>query len=153
MRVADGKSLIFAGLADATGIFVDALGVQTNPEWISQTSGTSAVLLGVAFKGYAVGTNGVIRVTTNGGSSWAAQTSGTLRFLRDVYFSDATHGTIVGESGLILRTTDGTTWTLQTSGTLQHLVHVNFVNNNVGIACGQGGVILKTVDGGVNWIN
>ncbi len=93
----------------------------------------------------------MIRITTNGGATWSAQASGTSRFLRDVYFSDATHGTIVGELGLILRTTDGATWNPQTSGTTQHLVHVNFLNNNVGMASGQGGVILKTVDGGANW--
>jgi photosystem II stability/assembly factor-like uncharacterized protein len=130
--------------------------LQGTPQWSAQPSGTSEVLLGVSFtdvsKGYAVGTNGVIRVTTNGGSSWSSQTSGTSRFLRDVYFSDATHGSIVGESGLILRTIDGNTWTPQTSGTTQHLVHVHFVDNSVGIATGQGGVILRTIDGGANWI-
>jgi photosystem II stability/assembly factor-like uncharacterized protein len=156
MCVANEKRPAFAALAvDASGILPGVFGVQTNPEWIGQTSGTSAVLLGVAFTnantGYAVGTSGVIRVTTNGGATWSAQASGTSRFLRDVYFSDATHGTIVGELGLILRTTDGTTWNPQTSGTTQHLVHVNFLNNNVGMASGQGGVILKTVDGGLNW--
>ena len=132
-----------------------AVRAQQTPEWQPQSSGTSQVLLGVAFtdatKGYAVGTSGVIRVTANGGNTWAAQSSGTSRFLRDVYFSDATHGTIVGESGLILRTTDGTNWTTQTSGTVEHLVHVNFLDNNAGIACGQGGVILKTTNGGANW--
>ena len=154
--VANAQKFLLVGMAvDPTGEFFRPFDLQTNPEWIGQTSGTTQVLLGVAFTdvnhGYAVGTNGVIRVTSNGGASWSAQASGTSRFLRDVYFSDATHGTIVGESGLILRTTDGTTWTPQTSGTLQHLVHVNFVNNDIGMACGQGGVILKTVDGGVNW--
>jgi len=126
-----------------------------SPEWQPQSSGTAQVLLGVSFtdgsRGYAVGTNGVIRTTTNGGSTWSPQASGTSRFLRDVYFSDATHGVIVGESGLILRTTDGATWTPQSSGTTEHLVHVNFINNEVGMACGQGGVILKTTNGGVSW--
>lgn len=154
--VANANNFLLVGIAvDPTGDFFRAFDLQTNPEWIAQSSGTAEVLLGVAFTdanhGYAVGTNGVIRVTNNGGASWSAQASGTSSFLRDVYFSDASHGTIVGESGLILRTTDGTNWTQQTSGTLQHLVHVNFANNDVGLACGQGGVILKTVDGGVAW--
>jgi photosystem II stability/assembly factor-like uncharacterized protein len=120
MCLANEKRPVFAAMAvDATGIPFGVFGVQTNPEWISQTSGTSAVLLGVAFTnaniGYAVGTSGVIRVTTNGGATWSAQASGTSRFLRDVYFSDATHGTIVGELGLILRTTDETIWNPRTS--------------------------------------
>ena len=129
--------------------------VQITPEWTAQSSGTSQVLLGVSFtdinNGYAVGTNGTIRVTANGGVSWSPQASGTTSFLRDVYFSDATHGVIVGESGLILRTTDGTTWNPRTSGTIQHLVHVHLVDNNIGIATGQGGVILRTTDGGLTW--
>ena len=128
---------------------------QTTPEWQAQASGTSEVLLGVAFtsinNGYAVGTNGTIRITSNGGISWSSQPSGTNRFLRDVSFSDSTHGVIVGESGLILRTTDGATWNQQVSGTTQHLVHVHLLNNSVGMASGQGGVILKTTDGGVSW--
>ena len=105
------------------------------------------MLLGVSFtdinKGYTVGTNGVIRVTSNGGNSWSAQASGTSRFLRDVSFSDATHGVIVGELGLILRTTDGINWSQQTSGTSQHLVHVHLLKNSVGLAVGQGGDTLK----------
>jgi photosystem II stability/assembly factor-like uncharacterized protein len=129
--------------------------VQVTPEWSAQASGTGEVLLGVSFtdnnKGYAVGTNGLIRTTANGGTSWSPLTSGTSRFLRDVYFSDATHGVIVGESGLILRTTDGVSWNPQTSGTTQHLVHVHFLDNNIGIVTGQGGVILRTIDGGITW--
>lgn len=125
------------------------------PQWQAQSSGTSQVLLGVAFtdanRGYAVGTNGVIRVTSDGGSSWSGQASGTSRFLRDVYFTSPTHGVIVGESGLILRTTDGATWAPKSSGTTEHLVHVDFLDGNVGMACGQGGVILKTTDGGATW--
>jgi photosystem II stability/assembly factor-like uncharacterized protein len=129
--------------------------VQVTPEWSAQASGTGEVLLGVSFTdsnhGYAVGTNGAIRTTANGGASWSSLASGTSRFLRDVYFSDATHGVIVGESGLILRTTDGVSWNPQTSGTVQHLVHVHFLDNNIGIATGQGGVILRTINGGTTW--
>ena len=151
---ASAKNLIFTTIHE-TGKSFDTRSVPTTPEWQTQPSGTAEVLLGVSFtdinKGYAVGTNGVIRVTSDGGSTWTAQASGTSRFLRDVYFSDATHGVIVGESGLILKTTDGTTWIQQTSGTIEHLVHVHFLNNSVGMASGQGGVILKTTDGGVTW--
>ena len=151
-EVNSSRSVYLTAVLFLLVIAVGEAGAQT---WQAQPSGTGEVLLGVSFTdvnhGYAVGTNGAIRITANGGSSWSPQASGTSRFLRDVYFSDATHGTIVGESGLILRTTDGTTWNPQTSNTLQHLVHVHFVNNNVGMATGQGGVILKTTDGGGTW--
>lgn len=57
-----------------------------------KTSTTSSVLLGVSFtdeaKGYVVGTEGTIKITNNAVAVWSNQTSGTGRFLRDVYFSD-----------------------------------------------------------------
>ena len=72
------------GPLHGTGIVSRGVSVQTTPEWISQPSGTSAVLLGVAFtdsqKGYAVGTGGVIRVTTNGGRHVVGANSGTTDF-------------------------------------------------------------------------
>ena len=42
--------------------------------------------------------------------------------LNDVFFGSATEGTVVGEEGIILRTTDGgLTWNPQTSGTANSL--------------------------------
>ncbi len=60
MCIANGTRPVLAAMAaDASGILAGVFGVQTNPEWIGQTSGTSAVLLGVAFTdantGYASG--------------------------------------------------------------------------------------------------
>jgi hypothetical protein len=57
--------------------------------------------------GTAVGDAGTIVRTTNGGTTWVAQTSGTGSFLFGVSFTDANTGTVVGGPGIILRTTDG----------------------------------------------
>ena len=65
-----------------------------------------------------VGDNGTILRTTNGGTTWTSQTSGTTNCLNGVSFTDANTGTAVGMMAQSYRTTNGgTTWTIQTSGT------------------------------------
>jgi hypothetical protein len=54
-----------------------------------------------------VGANGTILRTTDGGSTWKEQSSGTSELLKGVCFTDAHTGIIVGDHGIILRTTDG----------------------------------------------
>jgi photosystem II stability/assembly factor-like uncharacterized protein len=70
-----------------------------------------ATLLAVHFvnatTGTAVGESGTILRTTDGGSSWVSQTSGTTEWLFGVSFTDARTGTAVGTGGTILRTTNG----------------------------------------------
>ena len=66
-----------------------------------------------AMNGTAVGLDGGILRTTNGGSIWTPQTSGLSTSLYGVSFTDANTGTAVGTYGRIVRTTDGgATWTL-----------------------------------------
>ncbi len=84
------------------------------------TSCTGATLNGIfmldANTGWLVGNTGTIRATTDGGTTWAPQTSGTLANLRDVHFRDATTGWIVGDSGTILATVNGgANWTPENS--------------------------------------
>ena len=76
--------------------------------------------------GTVVGEYGTIVRTTDGGSSWTIQASGTTQTLWDVSFIDVNNGTAVGEGGTILGTTDGgNNWVTQTSGTtLLHELHI-----------------------------
>ncbi len=67
---------------------------------------------GVAFptagSGFAVGSVGRILHTTDTGTTWTDQTSGTSANLHDVSFaSDALTGIAVGDGGVIVRTTNG----------------------------------------------
>jgi len=83
---------------------------------------------------------------------WYNQTSGTTSNLNNVKFISPTTGTIVGQSGKILRTTnEGVNWTSQTSGTTNHLFGVYFLNANTGWAVGDIGTILYTNNGGNSW--
>ena len=71
--------------------------------------------------GWAVGDLGTILKTTDGGTTWSSQKSGTTNNLRGIFFTDANNGTAVGWDGTILRTTNGgTSWTKQTSGTTEN---------------------------------
>jgi hypothetical protein len=109
-------------------------------------------LFGVSFTdantGTAVGGYGTILRTTNGGTTWTIQSSGTSNHLSGVSFTDVNNGTAVGTYGRILRTTNGgTTWTLQNS-TGFDLTAVSFTDANNGTAVGQMGSILRTTNGG-----
>jgi len=58
--------------------------------------------------GFVVGWLGTILKSTDMGTTWSTQTSGTSADLFDVHFaSDALTGIVVGASGTILRTTNG----------------------------------------------
>ncbi|HEU4719084.1 MAG TPA: hypothetical protein VFU15_14670, partial [Bacteroidia bacterium] len=79
---------------------------------------------------YAVGDYGTVIKSSDGGNNWdmlstwsVNLTGGALNTsnLNDLYFTDATHGVVVGDDGLMLKTTTGTSFTqidLITGGTL-----------------------------------
>ena len=128
--------------------------------------------------GYAVGTDGTIIQTTDGGENWSVQQSGTTVSLNSIFFSDENNGWAVegfidaisptggwwwntlDEPATILHTINGgATWDEQTSGIAIALHDVCFTDNSNGIIVGGQRrnnsiecVILKTTDGGENWI-
>jgi photosystem II stability/assembly factor-like uncharacterized protein len=130
-------------------------------QWIQQ----NPILQGITFNsvkfvsssiGWAVGYNGVILKTTNGGTTWISQSCGTSSDLFGVFFTDPDHGTVVGDSigyAIIFKTIDGgNTWTQQVCNSARKLSSVFFTDVNTGTAVGYG-TILRTTDGGTNWIS
>ena len=79
-------------------VFITSFGLfsQSNWEWTQQESGTTENLRDVYFvnnmTGWAVGTNGTILNTSDGGVTWSAQTSGTEEELTAVHFIDESTG-------------------------------------------------------------
>jgi photosystem II stability/assembly factor-like uncharacterized protein len=125
-------------------------GTASPPTTIPQTSGTSSSLRAVlaidANTAYAVGFNGTIIKTTNGGTTWGPQTSGTTQTLWNIKCASATECLVTGSGGTVLGTDDGgTTWTPESSGTSADLSNVAFPALAAGYAVGSGGVILKRV--------
>lgn len=130
--------------------------------WRTQVSGTANNLNGIPMfdgsNGYACGNSGTILKTTDGGTNWVVQVSGTTQNLLDCSIgADISHAWAVGVNGTaaegnIRMTTDGgANWVLSPSGTTQTLRGVGFANNSIGWAVGNSGTVRYTSDGGANW--
>ncbi|HYJ04959.1 MAG TPA: YCF48-related protein [Chthoniobacterales bacterium] len=105
-------------------------------------------------RGWAVGDDGTILGSTNGGKTWNPQTSSNKGWLLSVSFTaDGQHGWVVGGGGTILSSNDGgKTWNPQTSETKIDLYSVFFVPDaQRGWVVGRGGTILGSTDGGKTW--
>jgi gliding motility-associated-like protein len=103
--------------------------------------------------GWIVGSNGLVNVTTDGGTSFQSQNSGTVRTLNDIQMLNAQNGFIVGTQGTIIGTTNGgTNWNAQTSGVTVELRALSFINAQQGWVVGSNGTILTTSNGGATWI-
>jgi photosystem II stability/assembly factor-like uncharacterized protein len=136
----------------ANGTILNA--VNQGDNWTG--GGVKRALKGVYFAntttGWIVGADGVILKTTDGGASWAQQTSGTSVTLHGVYFRSTTLGWVTGENGVILKTTNGgSTWSPQASGTTVTIKRADFRNNNNGFVIGGTQTLLSTSNSGSTW--
>ena len=120
---------------------------------------TRAMLTGVSFgdaqHGWAVGHDGVILATADGGQTWSRQDSGQdleTVFL-DVFFSDPLHGLAVGAYGKCLLTMDGgKSW--QPAAPVPDEVHVNQIAPAAGdtvYLAGEAGTLLVSADARTPW--
>jgi len=109
--------------------------------------------------GLAVGENGTILKTINGGITWEMQSSGTSGTLNAIWFNDAENITVVG-AGIHRTTNGGINWVLQPDSGDITFEDVFFIDSNIGIAVGgthiqwppsQFGQILRTTDSGITW--
>ena len=120
--------------------------------------------------GWAVGRQGTILATVDGGQTWAEQKSNTSADLSRVRFTDAKHGWIAGGRvrnapsnaemrhderggfGYILATEDGgKTWDIQYAEEGRYLFGLTMIDSERGWVCGEGGILLNTDDGGKHW--
>lgn len=119
-----------------------------------------------AREGWAVGDEGVIWHTIDGGKTWERQPSGTRASLRAVQFLTPYTGFVVGRvelpngagsQGVVLSTADGgATWREMTSTLLPGLNAVQFFDENRGVIAGDGtdafpAGVFSTSDGGKTW--
>ncbi len=127
--------------------------------WQTVQSGITSTLLDVDFvdhvHGWAVGQDGAIIATSDGGETWRIQDSGFELTLRGVHFTDTLTGWAVGHLGLILHTTDGGETWVQAGDEVAlglALIHVSFTRPGTGwIVTERGGFTLRTRDGGTTW--
>ncbi len=137
------------------GGFPSALGGSGGWFWqnpLPQGNYLSSITCADASIAWAVGSGGTILKTTNGGTDWSQQTSGTRRHLSSITCANASTAWAVGSGGTILKTTDGgDNWSPQTSGTANLLHSITCADASTAWAVGEGGTILKTTNGGTNW--
>jgi photosystem II stability/assembly factor-like uncharacterized protein len=144
-------TLIIAGLT--------LQGAAQHYTWTPQVSGTSQWLNDITFTnlmhGCAVGTNGVIISTDDGGETWNTQISGTTEELHSVFFLNQDTGWAAGGATqpVLLHTTDGgMNWTpvdTEFPGALL-LRGIEFADAENGYAISTDG-IFRTADGGLTW--
>jgi photosystem II stability/assembly factor-like uncharacterized protein len=135
--------------------------------WTAQYSASNEDPLGEVYfidenQGWAVGSMSTIMHTSDGGSNWSFQMSGTGYEFNDVYFVNPDTGWVVGEDlsiqhyAVIFKTMDGgNTWDFQTFGSDTSFQGIQFVNDSTGWIVGGSNttaVILYTNDGGTTWI-
>ncbi len=98
-------------LALSTLLLVTGAGWGQGKEWKWLTGGYLRSIKMVGLNGWAIGYQGIILHTSDGGTSWEIQTSGTSYNLRDVSFSDVKYGWAVGDNAIALKTVNGgTSW-------------------------------------------
>ncbi len=117
-------------------------------------------------EGWAVGDDGVVWHSIDGGGTWERQKSGTRGSLRAVHFQTPYTGWAVGRSelpgdaggvGVLLRTTDGgLSWEEVGVNALPGLHFVRFFDEQSGLVAGDGSDafptgIFTTADGGKTW--
>ncbi|MCK5136979.1 MAG: T9SS type A sorting domain-containing protein [Bacteroidales bacterium] len=131
-----------------------------NFEWTEQSSGVTDALNDVFFTdnltGWAVGRNGVIVSTTDGGQNWTTQMSGVTDELRAIFFIDSDTGWAVGGSlnRAIIKTTDGgAEWNDVTITTFRATImyDIAFADANTGWLI-TGDSIYMSTDGGTTWM-
>lgn len=133
-----------------------AAAVHSETGWIALTPVTDHDLQSICFEdkfsGWAVGDNGIILYTTNGGSGWSVSKNDQSFDLTSIAVTSG-NIYIAGDSGHVLRLIKGgSEWELLETGIDNKLMSICFVNSNTGFAAGFGGSVIKTTDGGNNWI-
>ncbi|GBD35345.1 Ycf48-like protein [bacterium HR36] len=117
-------------------------------------------------EGWAVGDEGLILHTIDGGRTWERQASGTRANLRGVHFLSPFKGYAVGEAallespltmGVLLMTRDGgVTWRTVSDREMPGLHHVHFFDQRQGVVAGDASEgfpsgLWTTEDGGLSW--
>jgi len=123
--------------------------------WAVQTSGTTANLKSVWFKGgsegWIVGDAGTILKTTNSGQEWTLISSPVMDDFKEIKFFSDSLGFIVG-AGSILRTADfGNTWTKVSDTGELTLYAITSDKSGTFVAVGSEGLGKYSTDSGLTW--
>ncbi|MGI8836154.1 MAG: WD40/YVTN/BNR-like repeat-containing protein [Pyrinomonadaceae bacterium] len=173
-RLSSGRALRFLGRAVCCCLLVSliSLSAQSQSEaWKRQRVASLAWLHAVFFldvnRGWAVGSQGTILATLDGGQTWRTKAPPTPDVLRDIYFTDEENGWLLCEANVyelkgkadprtyLMQTTDGgESWkrmNIRGADVDARLVRAVFSRGGRGWAFGEAGAIFTTRDFGVSW--
>jgi photosystem II stability/assembly factor-like uncharacterized protein len=125
--------------------------------WETQRSNNEEVLFSVAClspdRAWAVGQNGLILYTMDGGKSWGKQASGTTENLAHVRAAGNDVWIVGGRAGrgVLLHNRDGANWQTQPLDVSEALFDV-YISGRLGWIVGANGTILQTTNSGQTWI-
>ncbi|MFH0992149.1 MAG: YCF48-related protein [bacterium] len=143
-------------------VFSSSLFSQSGWFWqnpLPQNSNLKAVKYITSTFVLAVGDNGTVLKSTNGGSTWAKLPSPknpgvvgeTTNPLSSISFINENSGWIVGDYSIFKTVDGGNTWQLQSLGINRDMNAIFFVDANIGYVGGNNGELYKTTNGGANW--
>jgi photosystem II stability/assembly factor-like uncharacterized protein len=157
----DLKAIHFSSALDACLVGVSNYIAVTNDagfvwdiriESAIEVSGLRSTFFTPPANGWAVGDNGKIIYTTDGGFNWMEQNSGTNEILTSIFSIDGLNAWACGDNGTILKTTDGgVNWIDYSIVSGPIFNSIFFTSSNVGWIVGANGEIHKSIDGGVTW--
>ena len=105
--------------------------------------------------GIAVGSHGVMLVTTNGGLNWSYRSLGNENSLKSLQFVNNFTGYAGGTQGylgIVLKTMDfGSSWQPVYRDSVG-INSIHFLNPSTGWAAGTNGAFIKTTDAGNTWV-
>lgn len=152
-----GNSAIAVGYSGLC-VLIKAKSSNTNDGWhlfenITGNLSFNDVHLFPNKKAIAVGNNGVILLKQSESNSWSNVNSGVDNDLQAVKFLNDNLGIIVGDEGIILKTTDGgSNWIVLPVGFPNiDLKCVEIINNEKYLAGGTQKSLVRSSNGGVSW--
>lgn len=127
-------------------------------QWIFINPNTQSILKRIEFAnrntGWAVGSNGAIVKTTNGGMNWIIQTSNTQNYLRGLSVVDTNIVVAVGFDNTLIKTTNGgLNWNVMLFDPLwdRSFQACYFINSNTGWIVSSPMAVFKTTNGGLTF--
>ena len=157
-----GQAYSWIILLIVAGLFLPVASAQ---EWkvvreddFARADGIEGDLKAICFidqnSGWAVGLQGLVLQTVDGGQSWEKVDlqQERVRDLWNIYFSTDKVGFITGTGGMLLMTADGgQTWNQPELNNRRRITRAWMVTEQLGFMVGENSTILKSVDGGQTW--
>lgn len=117
---------------------------------LSSADGFNSVHTSNGLDIWAVGLNGNVFRSVDGGATWSSLTQGTAT-LRSVYALASSVWMVADDGKCFSSTDDGSTWIQESPAGTTPLTKILFLNAQTGWIAGANGTLLRTTNGGTSW--